>query len=50
MMEKGQKGPFYVFSNAAVESLQTTEDTVENALENLGILFGDNEINGAMRA
>ena len=22
------KGPFYVFSNAAVESLQTTEDTV----------------------
>ncbi len=44
MMEKGQKGPFYVFSNAAVESLQTTEDTVENALENLGILFDDNEI------
>jgi predicted Fe-Mo cluster-binding NifX family protein len=41
------KGPFYVFSNAAVESLQTTEDTVGNALKNLGILFGDNEINGA---
>ncbi len=38
------KGPFYVFSNAAVESIQTTEDTVENALENLGIFFDDNEI------
>ena len=33
------KGPFYVFSNAAVENLQTTEETVEKALERFGIRF-----------
>jgi predicted Fe-Mo cluster-binding NifX family protein len=33
------KGPFYVFSNAAVEKLKTESDTVENALEYMGINF-----------
>ena len=33
------KGPFYVFSNAAVEKLKTESDTVENALEYIGINF-----------
>ena len=33
------KGPFYVFSNAAVDNLLTKEETVKKALESLGILF-----------
>ncbi|MBC2743251.1 MAG: cation diffusion facilitator family transporter [Desulfosarcina sp.] len=33
------KGPFYVFSSAAVESLQTQEDTAEKALEHLGVRY-----------
>ncbi len=36
------KGPFYVFSNAAVEHVQTLEGTVKTALEKLGILFQNN--------
>ncbi|MGB2929653.1 MAG: NifB/NifX family molybdenum-iron cluster-binding protein [Desulfobacterales bacterium] len=33
------KGPYYVFSNAAVENLITDQGTVEKALESLGIFF-----------
>jgi predicted Fe-Mo cluster-binding NifX family protein len=33
------KGPYYVFSNAAVDNLITEEETVEKALERLGIFF-----------
>jgi cation diffusion facilitator family transporter len=33
------KGPYYVFSNAAVDNLITREETVENALKSLGIFF-----------
>lgn len=33
------KGPFYVFSNAAVENFQTREDTPEKALAQLGIRY-----------
>jgi cation diffusion facilitator family transporter len=33
------KGPYYVFSNAAVDNLITQEETVEKALERLGIFF-----------
>jgi cation diffusion facilitator family transporter len=33
------KGPYYVFSNAAVDNLITQEETVENALKSLGIFF-----------
>jgi len=33
------KGPYYVFSNAAVDNLITDQGTVEKALENLGIFF-----------
>ncbi|RZB38140.1 MAG: hypothetical protein SRB2_00486 [Desulfobacteraceae bacterium Eth-SRB2] len=33
------KGPYYVFSNAAVDNLLTEEETVDKALESLGILF-----------
>ena len=31
------KGPFYVFSNAAVDTYKTREDTVENALAQMGV-------------
>lgn len=30
-------GPFYVFSNAAVDTYKTREDTVENALAQMGV-------------
>jgi len=33
------KGPYYVFSNAAVDNLLTEEETVGKALESLGISF-----------
>lgn len=33
------KGPFYVFSNAAVDILQMREDTMESALEKMGVSF-----------
>ena len=33
------KGPYYVFSNAAVDNLITDQGTVEKALESLGIFF-----------
>jgi len=33
------KGPYYVFSNAGVDNLITQEETVEKALERLGIFF-----------
>jgi len=33
------KGPYYVFSNAAVDNLLIEEETVEKALESLGISF-----------
>jgi cation diffusion facilitator family transporter len=35
------KGPYYVFSNAAVDNLLTKEDTVDKALESLGIFFSE---------
>lgn len=38
------KGPFYVFSNAAVEHLQTEKGTVEETLDHLGIRFDPDEI------
>ena len=38
------KGPYYVFSNAAVEHLQTEKETVEEALCHLGIRFDPAEI------
>jgi len=34
------KGPYYVFSNAAVDNLLTEEETVDKALESLGIGYG----------
>ena len=33
------KGPFYVFSNAAMEKLLTQEDTAEKALAHLGVRY-----------
>jgi cation diffusion facilitator family transporter len=33
------KGPYYVFSSAAVDNLLTKEETVDKALESIGILF-----------
>ena len=33
------KGPYYVFSNAAVDNLITDQGTVEKALESIGIFF-----------
>jgi len=33
------KGPYYVFSNAAVDNLLTEEETVDKALESIGIFF-----------
>ena len=33
------KGPFYVFSNAAVENLQTERENIEEALEDIGIHY-----------
>lgn len=33
------KGPFYVFSNAAVENLQSDRETIEEALADTGIHF-----------
>ena len=33
------KGPFYVFSNAAVENLQSEREKIEEALEDIGIHF-----------
>lgn len=33
------KGPYYVFSNAAVDNLLTKQETVGKALESLGIFF-----------
>jgi len=33
------KGPYYVFSSAAVDNLLTEEETVEKAMERLGIFF-----------
>jgi cation diffusion facilitator family transporter len=33
------KGPYYVFSNAAVENLLTEEETVDSAMESIGIFF-----------
>lgn len=33
------KGPYYVFSNAAVDNLLTKEETVDKVLESIGILF-----------
>jgi len=38
------KGPFYVFSNAAVENLLTDSETIEKVLENLEIGFNPSEI------
>ena len=38
------KGPFYVFSNAAVEKLQTEAEKVDEALKDLGIQFNSPEI------
>jgi hypothetical protein len=37
--ECGDKRSFYVFSNAAVENLQTETKTVDKALEGIGFLF-----------
>jgi cation diffusion facilitator family transporter len=37
------KGPYYVFSNAAVDNLLTEEETVDKALENIGIFLKKNE-------
>jgi predicted Fe-Mo cluster-binding NifX family protein len=34
------KGPYYVFSNAAVDNVLTEEETVDKALESLGIEYG----------
>ncbi|MGD8948980.1 MAG: cation diffusion facilitator family transporter [Desulfobacterales bacterium] len=38
------KGPFYVFSNAAVENLQSGRENIEEALEDIGIHFDPAEI------
>jgi len=38
------KGPFYVFSKAAVEALQTKKETIEEALKNLGLQFDAIEV------
>jgi predicted Fe-Mo cluster-binding NifX family protein len=38
------KGPFYVFSNAAVETLQSDREKIEEALEDSGIHFDHAEL------
>ena len=38
------KGPFYVFSNAAVDNLQTESKSIEEALDEIGILYNPAEI------
>jgi cation diffusion facilitator family transporter len=38
------KGPFYVFSNAAVDNLQTESKSIEEALDEIGIHFNSSEI------
>jgi predicted Fe-Mo cluster-binding NifX family protein len=38
------KGPFYVFSNAAVENLQSERENIEEALKDIGIHFDPAEI------
>jgi len=38
------KGPFYVFSNAAVEKLQSDRETIEEALGDIGIQFDPAEL------
>ncbi len=38
------KGPFYVFSNAAVENLQSERKTIEEALADIGIHFDPAEL------
>jgi hypothetical protein len=38
------KGPFYVFSNAAFENLQTERERMEEALEDIGIHFDPSEL------
>ncbi len=38
------KGPFYVFSNAAVENFQTEREKIEEALEDIGIHFDPAEL------
>ena len=38
------KGPFYVFSNAAVENLQTESESIDEALDEIGIHFDPAEI------
>ena len=41
------KGPFYVFSNAAVENLQSEREKIEEALEDIGIYFDPAELKTA---
>ena len=38
------KGPFYVFSNAAVENFQSEREKIEEALEDIGIHFDPAEV------
>ena len=38
------KGPFYVFSNAAVDNLQTESKSIEEALDEIGIHYNPAEI------
>jgi len=38
------KGPFYVFSNAAVENFQSEREKIEEALEDIGIHFDPTEL------
>ena len=38
------KGPYYVFSNAAVENLQSEREKIEVALEDIGIHFDPAEL------
>jgi len=38
------KGPFYIFSNAAVENLLSERETIEKALGDIGIHFDPAEL------
>jgi predicted Fe-Mo cluster-binding NifX family protein len=38
------KGPFYVFSNAAVESVLNENESIDEALKQIGIFFDSAEI------
>ena len=43
------KGPFYVFSNAAVDNQVTAENTVKDALERMGIFYESGDLKNQLK-